>query len=476
MSKRVRTETSALKTDSTLCHIEHTLSARGALAKRRPFSYFDAFVESIRNSYDQKLNAEGYINLAVAQDVLTSNAFHDRLLEAFATPDNIPVSSTSYDDMKGSHKLRKAMAAHILKRMATSKRLNFHTPPLNIGPQHIVISSGAGAIIENLAFCIANKGDYVMIPAPFYPAFPNDLRARMGINCVPVCRDFEYGKNMSYEFHKLPSEAAFRRAMGQRRGERCAAIIICNPDNPTGIRYTSDDCKEIVMWATREGIHVIFDEVYACSMLQDERRDAMQMSGVDFLQDLESSDSVRAHVHIVYGLSKDFCASGYRVGALCTMNADILRAMDNISYFCAVPGPLQCALVDVLEDENFMDTFLRMKTKRLSDQWKLLSAELIEPLKKINPKFTDREVVRADAGIFMFLNLSMFFDDKESESEFWYRMYDDAKVVLTPGNDCAMPIEGFFRICYASVSPEILKVACQRIVKACSRTSLDEIN
>jgi 1-aminocyclopropane-1-carboxylate synthase len=47
-------------------------------------------------------------------------------------------------------------------------------------------------------------------------------------------------------------------------------------------------------------------------------------------------------------MSKDFCASGYRIGVLRTRNEGVLRAMDNVGYFCAVPGPMQHAVAEML--------------------------------------------------------------------------------------------------------------------------------
>jgi 1-aminocyclopropane-1-carboxylate synthase len=47
-----------------------------------------------------------------------------------------------------------------------------------VDPGHLTVLSGAGSVIDLLLHCIANPGDAVLIPAPYYPAFDNDLKVR----------------------------------------------------------------------------------------------------------------------------------------------------------------------------------------------------------------------------------------------------------------------------------------------------------
>ncbi|PNH00043.1 1-aminocyclopropane-1-carboxylate synthase-like protein 1 [Tetrabaena socialis] len=70
-------------------------------------------------------------------------------------------------------------------------------------------------------------------------------------------------------------------------------------------------------------------------------------------------------VHVVWGMSKDFCASGLRCGCLHSRNPQLLQAFDNLGYFCAVPNPIQTALAAALEDGEWLAAFLRTNTERL---------------------------------------------------------------------------------------------------------------
>lgn len=433
------------------------LSDRGTRAQARPFSYFDAFVKTFSDTYRPGENENGYINLAVAQNVLSAELFHNRLCRAFAEHPS-PVSATMYDDMKGSQALREAMARHIRRRVCRGD-----SRAVVVSGGDVVLSSGAGAVIENLVMCLCDEGDSILIPAPFYPAFPNDLRARLGVNTVPVHCD-EGAAN-------LPSHVEYDRVV-QRDVDlaKCKAILLSYPGNPTGVVYSARQIRETIEWAVRRRLHVISDEIYACSVFNPNARHEfvsailiveymIQQAVLDgeeaYAQDLKDN------VHVIYGLSKDFCASGYRVGALWTRNGDIHRALDNASYFCAVPGPMQHALAVVLEDDEFVDAFFNSNRAQLYDQYSDFSSRLA-PLAE--------DVVEPDAAMFVLFSLRNYLPESgatfEDEKRLWTHVYDVAKVVLTPGADCASREPGWFRVCFAAVDKPTLAVAIHRIINA----------
>lgn len=63
-------------------------------------------------------------------------------------------------------------------------------------------------------------------------------------------------------------------------------------------------------------------------------------------------------MHVIYGLSKDFCASGLRVGVLHTRNEGIHNALNNLSYFGAVSNLAQWTIATVLADLPWVQSFL----------------------------------------------------------------------------------------------------------------------
>lgn len=174
--------------------------------------------------------------------------------------------------------------------------------------------------------------------------------------------------------------------------------------------------------------------------------------------------AMATRLHVVYGLSKDFCASGYRVGVLSTRNEQIVRAMDNVAYFCCVPGPMQFAVAEVLEDEGWVDAFLEENSANLRDAHAALTAILAEG---------NVPVVPSSAGMFVWVDLSahMKAPTWEEEKRLWTACFEDEKtrLLMTPGRDCRHNKPGCFRMCFAAVKREALEVAARRLVDLLKR-------
>ena len=93
-------------------------------------------------------------------------------------------------------------------------------------------------------------------------------------------------------------------------------------------------------------------------------------------------EDVQSYVHVMFGLSKDWCASGLRVGCLWTLNAPVQNAMQNLSYFCAVSGVAQHMLADMLDDAAFVKRYLKENLRRLGAAYDTLAGPplLFSPL------------------------------------------------------------------------------------------------
>lgn len=87
---------------------------------------------------------------------------------------------------------------------------------------------------------------------------------------------------------------------------------------------------------------------------------------------LPSAD-VQSYVHVMFGLSKDWCASGLRVGCLWTLNEPVQSAIQNLSYFCGVSGLAQHMLADMLEDTAFVRKYVKENLSRLGAAYDTLA-------------------------------------------------------------------------------------------------------
>ena len=168
--------------------------------------------------------------------------------------------------------------------------------------QILATTGGSEAILFALMAC-ADAGDDILVVEPFYANYAA-FAAMADVALVPVTSRGRDG------FH-LPPREVFERALTPRT----RAVILCNPNNPTGTVYTRDELDAVAGFCRDHGLFLISDEVYR-EFVYDGRAaiSALQLGGVDEL------------VIVVDSLSKRYSACGIRLGALITRNAAVYDA------------------------------------------------------------------------------------------------------------------------------------------------------
>jgi len=127
-----------------------------------------------------------------------------------------------------------------------------------IQPNHVAFGSGASSLLSHLAQSLAEEGDAVLIPAPYYAAFDGDLRINAGCIAVPVhSKDPTIGPTVD----DLEQAATW----AENKGLRVAILLITNPNNPLGTIYQPEMMKSSIDWARSRHLHTIVDEIYALS-------------------------------------------------------------------------------------------------------------------------------------------------------------------------------------------------------------------
>ena len=441
LGQRLATQEAAEEVLSTSGEI---LSERGYGACKPPFSYWPYFLRCASRPFDAENDREGYINLAVAQNFLAKQFVQDKLKSICQGQEEqnrmFGLDAAGYDNMKGTERLRKAFKNHVNRII--SPNFSWHE-------DDVCVSAGVGACIDNLVFTISEPNDFILIPAPYYPAFTNDLGVRCKVKAVPVY-------NSTGDVTMLPSTEDFEsteRREAAKAGGRCRAVLLTNPNNPLGIIYKTEDYKRCVEWALNREMHCISDEVYAGSIYDPDKDEAERPFQ-------SASEMVLQHSpygpHVLTGLSKDFCASGYRVGAILTKSKPIQTALSNVSYFCAIPGPFQHMIAAMLEDEAWVDELFSLNQNRL----KLSRDVLVTALHERNLPH-----VVPSAGLFIWIDLSNELKEKtfDEEKKLWKIMFEETHLMLTPGKDAKNKTPGTFRACFAATPFASLEVAIERI-------------
>lgn len=168
--------------------------------------------------------------------------------------------------------------------------------------QILATTGGSEAILFALTAC-ADQGDEVIVVEPFYANY-QAFATMAGVKLVPVTSRGRDG------FH-LPSLPAWERALT----ERTRAILICNPNNPTGTVYTGEELEMVARFCREHELFLISDEVYR-EFVYDGRKalSAIQLPEMD------------RHVIVVDSLSKRYSACGIRLGSLVTRNREVYDA------------------------------------------------------------------------------------------------------------------------------------------------------
>jgi 1-aminocyclopropane-1-carboxylate synthase len=355
---------------------------------------------------------------------------------------DFPTWVMNYGGFKGTFQLQNAFAG-LLNR-------TFVQEPV-LQPDNFCILSGCSGILDNLFYCLADEGESVLIPAPYYPAFDNDLEAKNSLFPVPF---YLNETDVVNQLDNLASEK-------QSENKPVRALLLTNPNNPLGTIYSKETVSEMLRWSLKNKVHYVSDEIYALSVYKNSNSTTPFTSALTYAQELVkngefSQEQVDLYVHLIYGMSKDWCASGLRVGLVYTRNQPLHQAMMSLAGFSGISNHTQHILAEVLSDESFTTDFVAQNSKLLENSYDALT----EKLTSAGIPFTP-----AAAGMFVWIDLSAYLPDNtwEGEAKLWERVCDECKVILTPGSSCHAEAPGFFRLCFAWVPKEALVDAAERI-------------
>jgi len=171
---------------------------------------------------------------------------------------------------------------------------------INIDYRQIIVTTGGSeAILFGLMSCL-DTGDEVIIPEPFYANY-NGFAVAAGITVKPVTSNIENG-------FALPPIEEFEKAIGPKT----KAILICNPNNPTGYLYSREEMETLKQIVAKHQLYLFSDEAYREFCYEGKHTGAMQLAGID------------DNVVLMDTISKRYSACGGRIGALITRNQEVL--------------------------------------------------------------------------------------------------------------------------------------------------------
>jgi aspartate aminotransferase len=171
---------------------------------------------------------------------------------------------------------------------------------IEVNYQQIIITTGGSeAILFGLMACL-DAGDEVLIPEPFYANY-NGFAVEAGVHIKTITSAIESG-------FALPSAAAFEAAITPRT----RAILICNPNNPTGYLYSREELEVLRELCLKHDLYLFSDEAYREFCYTGQHFSAMGLEGLE------------DRVILIETISKRYSACGGRIGALVTKNQAVL--------------------------------------------------------------------------------------------------------------------------------------------------------
>ncbi|MBX9891426.1 MAG: pyridoxal phosphate-dependent aminotransferase [Chitinophagaceae bacterium] len=194
--------------------------------------------------------------------------------------------------------------------------------------QIIITTGGSEAILFGFMACL-DPGDEVIIPEPFYANY-NGFAIAAGVKVVPLTSHIADG-------FALPPIEAFE----EKITSKTKAIVICNPNNPTGYNYSEAEMQKLKAIILKHQLYLFADEAYREFTYDGKQFSAMHLEGVD------------EHIVLMDTISKRYSACGARIGAFVTKNQALLDAAMKLAqmrlcapYLEQVAGEAACDLPD----------------------------------------------------------------------------------------------------------------------------------
>ena len=223
-----------------------------------------------------ELKAQGFdvINLSVGEPDFNTPAHIKE-----AAKKAVDANFSFYSPVTGYPALRNA----IVEKLKNENGLDYNAA-------QIVCSNGAKQSVCNVILCVVNKGDEVIVPAPYWVSYVEMVKLAEGTNVV-----ISAGIEQDFKITPAQLEAAIT--------PKTKALILCSPSNPTGSVYSKEELKGLAdVLAKYPNIVVISDEIYEHINYMGKHESIAQF------------ENIRDRVVIINGVSKCYAMTGWRLG------------------------------------------------------------------------------------------------------------------------------------------------------------------
>lgn len=371
--------------------------------------FWKDYSTAMSSSYELARKFDDCINLSLGDPDLVTDS---RIIKA-AMEDAL-AGHTKYTDFRGDPELRAAIADYYREDLSVPVR-----------DEEIMVSCACLAMNLSLQ-AILDPGDEVIIHAPYYTQYPQQIQLAGG---VPVVLDTLEEEDFQINVERL--EALIT--------ERTKAIVINTPNNPTGNCFTKETMENIARVAREKDLIVISDEIYTLYSFQNPFMSMLQVAGM------------RERTIVINSFSKDFTMTGWRIGHIIAPDyiVNVIRQISEKLVF-TYPSVSQRAALYAMEHRHEIQPAMREEYK----------SRVFYAAERIN-KIPNMSVLSPKGTFYLFFNIKK---TGLSSAEVSDRILKEAHVLTLPGSafgDCG---EGYIRIA-CTVGVDKLAEAFDRIEK-----------
>ncbi|HEX9054949.1 MAG TPA: pyridoxal phosphate-dependent aminotransferase [Gemmatimonadales bacterium] len=318
-------------------------------------------------------------------------------------------------------------------RTAIARRLSLLSNGRPVNADNIVVSSGSKQSIFNACFTLFGPTDQVLIPAPAWVSYPQIVHLCRA-EPVMVPGSLEWGLKVS------------ARDLDRASSKRTRGLIICSPCNPTGSVYTASELKAIAEWARKHDIWVIADEIYR----------VINYGTGPAASFLDLPDEYLERTVIIYGASKAYAMTGWRIGAALAP-PHLAKAMAALQSHTTTGAnhPAQWAAATAFADDR-----VDAEVQKMTAAFRRRRDYLVERFRAEAPGV---EFVEPHGAFYFFFRVDGIRDkDPVTGSLFCEQLMKQEGVALVPG--AAFGDDRWVRLSYA-VSDKELESALDRILR-----------
>ena len=349
----------------------------------------------------------------------------------FDTPDNIKEAAieaikrgdTKYTAVDGTPALKKAIQAKFSRENNLSYELD-----------QITVGTGGKQVLYNAFMATVNKGDEIIIPAPYWVSYPDIILLAGGKPRIVKCEEKD-------NFKITPSK--LKKAISKKT----KWIILNSPSNPTGSAYTKEEILELSKILIKyKKIHVLSDDIY----------EHITYDNFNFFT-IAQIKSLKDRTLTMNGVSKSYSMTGWRIGYAAGPK-EIIKAMAKIqSQSTSNPASIsQAAAVEAL---NGTQDFIQERANSFKERRNFV----VNSLNNIN----GISCLKPEGAFYVFPSCKKLLGKKtklKTDKDFVEKLLEKSEVAVVQGS--AFGLDGYFRISYAT-SMENLRKAMERIKLFC---------